>query len=110
LPKNSVASRRMSRKHRIGLKYCGGCTPRYDRVQAVRFLRERLKGTVDLVSYEDPDIEGVLVVAGCPTACVDLTPFKGRPVWVVTSPQEAERFEQKMRSMKDRKELSQDLR
>jgi len=95
LPKNSVASRRMSRKHRIGLKYCGGCTPRYDRVQAVRFLRERLKGTVDLVSYEDPDIEGVLVVAGCPTACVDLTPFKGRPVWVVTSKDDIDDFVKK---------------
>jgi len=85
----------MSRKHRIGLKYCGGCTPRYDRVQAVRFLRERLKGTVDLVSYEDPDIEGVLVVAGCPTACVDLTPFKGRPVWVVTSKDDIDDFVKK---------------
>jgi len=74
------------------LKYCGGCSPRYDRVQAVGYLRERLKDTVELVSYEDPDIEGILVVAGCPTACVDLTPFKGRPVWVVTSTQEAEHF------------------
>lgn len=92
MPKSSVASRRMSKKNRIGLKYCGGCSPRYDRVQAVRSLRERLKDRIDLVSYEDPDIEGVLVVTGCPTACVDLTPFKGRPVWVVTSPQEAERF------------------
>jgi hypothetical protein len=100
----------MIKKYRIGLKYCGGCNPHYDRVQAVGYLWERLKDTVELVSYEDPDIEGVLVVAGCPTACVDLTTFKGRSVWVVTSPQEAERFEQKMRSMKDRKELSQDLR
>ena len=110
MPKSSVASRRMSKKRRIGLKYCGGCSPRYDRVQAVRSLRERLKDAIELVSYEDPDIEGVLVVAGCPTACVDLTPFKGRPVWVVTNPQEAERFEQRMRSMKDKKGLSQNLR
>ena len=91
----------MSKKHRIGLKYCGGCTPRYDRVQTVRSLRERLKDTVELFSYEDPDIEGVLVVAGCPTACVDLVPFKGRPVWVVTSPQDAEHFAETM--MKEKK-------
>jgi len=82
----------MSKKHRIGLKYCGGCTPRYDRVQAVGYLRERLKDSVEFVSYEDPDIVGVLVVAGCPTACVDLTPFKQLPVWVVTSRQEVEDF------------------
>ncbi len=95
----------MSRKYRIGLKYCGGCSPRYDRVQAVEFLRERLKDTVDLVSYEDSVIEGILVVAGCPTACVDLTPFQGRPVWVVTSPQDAERFAQTMRSVKNKEGL-----
>jgi len=82
----------MSKKLRIGLKYCGGCTPRYDRVQAVGYLRERLKDRIELVSYEDPDVEGVLVIAGCPTACVDLAPFKGRPVWVVTSPGDAEGF------------------
>ena len=77
----------MSRKYRIGLKYCGGCAPRYDRVEAVKDLRERLPEGVELVSYEDPDIEGVQVVAGCPTACVDLTPFKEYPVWVITSRQ-----------------------
>jgi len=87
----------MSRKHRIGLKYCGGCSPRYDRVQAVGYLRERLKDTVDLVSYEDPDIEGILVVAGCPTACVDLTSFKKRPVWVVTSSEGIDDFIEKAR-------------
>lgn len=89
----------MSKKRRIGLKYCGGCTPRYDRVQAVGCLRERLKDRVDFVSYEDPDIEGVLVVTGCPTACVDLTPFEGRPVWVVTSRQQVENFLETIRAL-----------
>ncbi len=87
----------MSEKVRIGLKYCGGCNPRYDRVQAVGYLRERLQGTVELVSYEDPDIAGVLVVAGCPTACVDPEPFKERPVWVVTNRQQIEDFLEHMR-------------
>ncbi len=82
----------MSEKVRIGLKYCGGCNPRYDRVQAVGYLRERLQGTVELVSYEDPDIAGVLVVAGCPTACVDPEPFKERSVWVVTRRQGIDDF------------------
>lgn len=77
------------------MKYCGGCSPRYDRVQAVEFLRERLKDTVDLVSYEDSGIEGILIVAGCPTACVDLTPFQGRPVWVVTSRESVDGFIEK---------------
>lgn len=86
----------MSKKLRIGLKYCGGCTPRYDRVEAVASIRERLKDRVDLVSYEERDLEGVLIVAGCPTACVDRTPFEGRPVWIVTSPRDAQRFVEAM--------------
>lgn len=89
----------MNRKHRIGLKYCGGCNPRYDRVQAAGYLRERLKDRVELVSYEDPDIEGILVVAGCPTACVDLTPFKQLPVWVVTSRQQVQDFLETIRAL-----------
>jgi len=98
----------MTKKCRVGLKYCGGCNPQYDRVQAVEFLRERLKDTVDLASYEDPGIEGILVVTGCPTACVDLTPFKGRPVWVVTSLQEAEHFAETMMKEK-RNGLERDI-
>lgn len=87
------------------MKYCGGCTPRYNRVQAVRYIRKRLNDEVVLVSYEDHDIEGILIVAGCPTVCVDLAPFKGLPVWVVTSFQDAEYFVQRMRSIWDQKGL-----
>jgi hypothetical protein len=89
----------MITKYRIGLKYCGGCNPHYDRVQAVSYLRERLKDRIELVSYEDPDIEGVLVIAGCPTACVDLSPFRGRPVWVVTSRQQVEDFLERVQAL-----------
>ncbi len=82
----------MNNIRKIGLKYCGGCAPQYDRVQAVVSIKRRLAGRVEFVSYEDRDVEGVLVVVGCPTACVDLTPFEGYPVWVVTSPQDVEGF------------------
>lgn len=105
----------MSKKYRIGLKYCGGCTPRYDRVKAVGYLREQLKDRVELVSYEDPDVEGVLVVTGCPTACVNLTSranmtfFKGRPVWVVSSEQDVEGFIEKIRMMEKRNGLERDI-
>ncbi|MBN1656492.1 MAG: hypothetical protein JXA30_22165 [Deltaproteobacteria bacterium] len=85
------------KSRKIGLKYCGGCKPEYDRVKAVALIKERLKGRVELVSYEDVSTEGTLVVTGCPTACVDLQPFQGRPLWLVTNLQEAERFIEAMR-------------
>jgi len=36
------------------------------------------------------------VVTGCPTACVDLKPFEGYPVWVITSEQDVEGFIEKI--------------
>lgn len=107
--------RRMSKKYRIGLKYCGGCTSRYDRVQAVASIKRRLEDRVEVVSYEDPDVEGILVVTGCPTACVDLTrhvnmtPLEGHPVWVVSSPEDVEEFIEKVIEMENRNELERDI-
>ncbi|MDD4358115.1 MAG: hypothetical protein PHN98_12800 [Smithellaceae bacterium] len=86
-----------AKKIRIGLKYCGGCKPQYDRVQAVAFIRVSLKGKIELVSHEERDTQGTLVVAGCETACVDMIPFTGRPLWVATSLQEIEQFIEKMK-------------
>jgi len=83
---------KMMRTRRIGLKYCGGCNPKYDRMQAVESIKKRLEEKVDLVSYEDPDAEETLVVTGCPTACVDLKPFEGRPLWIVTNLREVACF------------------
>ena len=41
---------------RIGVKYCGGCDPGYDRVALARHLRENLADRAELVA---PDSEGV---------------------------------------------------
>ena len=86
----------MNNIRKIGLKYCGGCSPRYDRVQAVASIKRRLEGRVEFVSYEDRDVEGILVVTGCPTACVNMAPFEGHPVWVVSGPRDVEDFIEKI--------------
>jgi hypothetical protein len=83
-------------RRRIGIKYCGGCNPRHDRVQAATWIRERLEDRCEFVSYRDRDAEATLIVTGCPTACVNRKPFAGRPVWVVTSMRDAERFVEQM--------------
>jgi hypothetical protein len=86
----------MNKKRRIGLKYCGGCNPRHDRVRTAMTIKERLKDKVEFVSHEEEDIEGILIVTGCPTACVDRMPFAGQRVWTVTGPEDAERFIEEM--------------
>ena len=68
---------------KIGIKYCGGCNPRYDRVaMGNRFVRI-LDQSVEWVSPDDPEAEMILVIVGCDTACVDLIRFQGRSLMVV---------------------------
>lgn len=76
----------------IGVKYCGGCNPTYDRVALVKGIEERLRGKASLVRADSEGISLVMVVAGCATACADLSPFEGLEVWVITSPEDAEPF------------------
>ncbi len=68
---------------RLGLKYCGGCSSRYDRVAWVDELKEKTAGKIEFVAYDDPRAEAILVVMGCESACVDLTPFRDKPHYLI---------------------------
>ncbi|WP_054033233.1 YybH family protein [Desulfatitalea tepidiphila] len=77
---------------KIGLKYCGGCTPDYDRVALVEEIAARIAPDAVLVRPDSGELDLVLAVQGCPTACADLTPFTHLPVWTITCPEGAEAF------------------
>ena len=69
---------------RVGIKYCGGCNPEYDRVALVEQIKERLTGKVSFVPSESEGIDIILAVQGCKTACADLSSFRGIETWTVT--------------------------
>ena len=69
---------------KVAIKYCGGCNPDYDRVALVKRLEERLIGKVEFVSAEDENIDLILAVEGCKTACADLSAFKGTNIRFIT--------------------------
>ncbi|MBN2284276.1 MAG: hypothetical protein JXO48_10335 [Deltaproteobacteria bacterium] len=49
----------------------------------------------DDVSFVPPDrddLDFVLIVAGCKTACVDVSPFEGHPIRYITSEEDAEQL------------------
>jgi hypothetical protein len=77
---------------RVGVKYCGGCNPHYDRVSLVEDLKMRLGREIEWVSPEDGDLDLVLAIEGCQTACADLTPFEGSEMRIITCPEDAEGF------------------
>jgi hypothetical protein len=76
----------------VGLKYCGGCKPDYDRVALVETLQRRLGDRVNWVRADDPAAELILAVHGCLTACADLEPYRAKPIVALTGPESAEAF------------------
>lgn len=77
---------------RIGIKYCGGCSPSFDRAAAVKKIKERMKGKAEFVSYDDPGAELVLVIAGCSAACAGLEGLDMGKVRIINSETDAESF------------------
>jgi len=82
---------------RVGLKYCGGCNPEYDRVALVRHIEESLQGKVELVTPESEGVGLILAVEGCSTACADLSAFQGMEVRIIYNIEDGEEFIKEIR-------------
>ena len=82
---------------KVGLKYCGGCNPEYDRVALVRHIEESLQGKIAFVTPEGEGVRLILAVEGCSTACADLSAFQGKEIRVITTIDGADRFIQEIR-------------
>ncbi len=54
---------------RVGIRYCGGCNPTFERVAALESLILALEGKVRAVDHREDSIQALLFVCGCPTAC-----------------------------------------
>jgi hypothetical protein len=57
----------------IGVKFCGGCNPRYDRGQALTAVKERLGGDLRFAYAEEGRrYDLLLYIAGCANRCTAL--------------------------------------
>ncbi len=79
-------------KMRVGVKYCGGCNPEYDRVALTSLIQERLEIKTNFVPWDSGEIDLALVVCGCQTACVDLSHFAGQRISMIKNPDDADFF------------------
>jgi len=75
----------MADRQVVGLRYCGGCNPRYDRVAAVERLRAQLPKVGLCPAAPGQGI--VLVVCGCLVRCADVSDLDGRLVWLCSETQ-----------------------
>lgn len=82
----------MSKRLRVGLKYCGGCCARYNRVAMVQRIRHELSNVIEIVSPHEGNPDLILAIMGCDTACADLRAFMDKEICIITSEQQGERF------------------
>jgi hypothetical protein len=54
---------------RIGVKYCGGCNPRYERVEMIERVRSSTGDRLSLIRHDQENLDGLITVNGCPRAC-----------------------------------------
>lgn len=84
-------------KLRVAIKYCGGCNPEYDRVAIVDHIKQSLQDKIEIVRPESEDVDLILSVNGCSTACADLKSFEGLKIHTITSMEDSDKFIQVIR-------------
>ena len=56
-------------KTKIGIKYCGGCNPKYERVEMIQRLQSMVGEQFLFVRHDQQDLDGLITVNGCLRAC-----------------------------------------
>jgi len=59
----------MKSPKRIGVKYCGGCNPTYERVNMLQQVQSLFKDQLLFPRHDEPDIEFIVLLSGCHRAC-----------------------------------------
>ena len=80
-------------KKKIGIKYCGGCNPSYERVEMIERVKFRFDDRFIFLCHDEPNIDVFILVNGCQRACAskDLNPLK-IPLYSVTGENDNEKL------------------
>ena len=68
----------MENTKKIGIKYCGGCNPNYERVKMVQRVQSLMKDRFLFLRHNQQDLDVLVLMNGCPRACAgkDLNQIK----------------------------------
>ena len=62
---------------KYGVRFCGGCNPRYERGEALKTIRKHFEGRVELeIAQEGVPYDGILSIGGCTNCCADYSMFE----------------------------------
>lgn len=62
----------------IGVKYCGGCNPHFDRTNVLNKVKKSLKDDHFEYANENNTYDIFLVINGCSRVCADHSNLKGK--------------------------------
>ncbi|MDO4545851.1 MAG: hypothetical protein Q4C25_06810 [Bacillota bacterium] len=60
---------------KCGVRFCGGCNPRYDRGKAYEEIKNKIKSVDFLHAVEDDRYDCLLVIGGCTNCCASYDQF-----------------------------------
>jgi len=61
----------MEIRKKIGIKYCGGCNPNYERVEMAQRVQSLVKDRFLFLLHNQQDLDVLVLMNGCPRACAD---------------------------------------
>lgn len=61
----------------VGIKYCGGCNPRYDRKEFLQTLQKEFDYDFE-IAQSDKIYDVLIVLCGCTNCCADYKKIKYR--------------------------------
>ena len=56
-------------KGKIGIRYCGGCNPHYERVEMIQRVQSAVEDRFIFLRHDRQDLDGLIAVNGCLRAC-----------------------------------------
>ena len=69
LIESKVSKKRKGTQKEIGIKYCGGCNPTYERLEVIQAIQSRLGGRFLFLRPDQRDLDGMLLINGCVRSC-----------------------------------------
>lgn len=71
---------------KVGIKFCGGCNPRYERGNFAKKISEEFEGKIEFeYAKEDNKYDGLLIISGCTSNCADYSRYdKGKGIVFAT--------------------------
>ena len=76
----------------VGIRYCGGCNPRYDRDRACGIIRQALSSRAQTeYAREGVSYDALAVIGGCTNCCASTDQFEVKgEIYRITSIEQAE--------------------